>query len=146
MINQIKHNSPSNVLSQFNPIASLRPKTRKIVNDKFILPILNAFFENKKRGGLDNFSELDPDKLRTEIEFVKTKNFVKTYIYKEIINEISKEGKKVVFKPKYVITFDKDLANFDRDETLYPYKSIFEVLKDTLEFCMLSGIIIPNGI
>lgn len=125
MTNQIKHNSPSSVLSQFNPIASLKSKTRKAVNEKFILPILESFFANK--GGLDKFSELDPDKLKTEIEFVKTENFVKTYIYKEIIDEISKQGKKVVFKPKYVITFDKDLTNFKRDETIYPYNSIFNI-------------------
>jgi len=123
MINQIKHNSPSSVLSQFNPISSLKPKTRKIVNEKFIMPILQKFFENK--GGFEKFLELDPDKLKTEIEFVRAENFVKTYIYKEIIDEISKQDKKVVFKPKYVITFDRDLANYKQDETLYPYKMIF---------------------
>lgn len=110
MISQIKHNTPSSVLSQFNPIASLKPKTRKAVNEMFILPILEMFFKNK--GKIDNFSELDPDKLKTEVEFLKTENFVKTYIYKEIINEISKQDKTVVFKPKYVITFDNDLANY----------------------------------
>lgn len=129
MINQIKHNSPSSVLSQFNPIASLKPKTRKAVNERFILPILQSFFANK--GGIDNFTELDPDKLKTEIEFApkegKTENFVKTYIYKEIIDEISKQGKKVVFQPKYVITFDEDLANFKIDETIYPYNAIFNI-------------------
>jgi hypothetical protein len=102
MINQIKHNSPSSILSQFNPIASLKPNTRKAVNEMFILPILESFFNDK--GGIDNFSALDPDKLKTEIEFVKTENFVKTYIYKEIIDEISKPNKKVAFKPKYVMT------------------------------------------
>lgn len=125
MINQIKHNSPSSVLSQFNPIASLKPKMRKAVNERFIFPILESFFANK--GGLNNFSELDTDKLKTEIEFVKTENFVKTYIYKEIINEISKQSKKVEFQPKYVITFDRDLTNFKRDETIYPYNSIFNI-------------------
>lgn len=124
MINLIKHNSPSSVLSQFNPIASLKPKTRKAVNERFIFPILESFFVNKD--GLDNSSELDPDKLKTEIEFIKTENFVKTYIYKEIINEISKQqDKKVIFKPKYVITFDEDLANYDTDTTKYPYRQIF---------------------
>lgn len=116
MINQIKHNSPGSVLSQFNPIASLKPKIRKAVNERFILPILEEFFINK--GGIDNHSELDPDKLKTEIEFVKAKNFVKTYIYKEIINEIGKKEEKVVFKPKYVITFDEDLANYDEENNI----------------------------
>lgn len=118
MINQIKHNSPSSVLSQFNLIASLKPETRKKVNKEFILPILEAFFAHPERGGINNFSELDPDKLKTEIEFVKTKNFVKTYIYKEIIDEISKQGKKVEFKPKYVITFDTDLANYGEENNI----------------------------
>ncbi|MCC5945171.1 MAG: hypothetical protein JJT94_09560, partial [Bernardetiaceae bacterium] len=125
MINQIKHNSPNSVLSQFNPIASLKPNTRKAVNEMFILPILESFFSDK--GGIDNFSALDPDKLKTEIEFVKAENFVKTYIYKEIIDEISKPNKKVAFKPKFVITFDRDLTNFKRDETTYPYNSIFNI-------------------
>ena len=130
MINQIKHNSPSSVLSQFNPVASLKPKTRKAVNERFILPILESFFANK--GGLDRFSELDSDKLKTEIEFVKTQNFVKTYIYKEIIDKISKnQNGKIDFRPKYVITFDedltknKDLSDYDIDTTKYPYRQIF---------------------
>jgi hypothetical protein len=127
MINQIKHNSPSSILSQFNPIASLKPQIRKAVNERFILPILEAFFLPTERGGIDNFSALDPDKLITEIEFVETKNFVKTYIYKEIIDEISKNSNgEIDFKPKYVITFDRDLANFKKDETCYPYRSIFK--------------------
>lgn len=126
MINQIKHNSPSNVLSQFNPIASLKPKTRKLVNEQFITPILESFFAN--RNGLVNFCELDPDKLKTEVEFSKmdeAESFVKSYIYKEIINEISKQGKTVNFKPKYVVTFDADLTNYKEDESFYPYKMIF---------------------
>lgn len=126
MINQIKHNSPSSVLSQFNPIATLKPKTRKLVNEQFILPILKSFFANKN--GLGNFCELDQDKLKTEIEFSKkdeAESFVKSYIYKEIINEISKPDKIVDFKPKYVITFDTDLTNYKQDETFYPYKMIF---------------------
>lgn len=120
MINQIKHNSPNSVLSQFNPIASLKPNTRKAVNERFILPILESFFAN--RGGLEKFSELDPDKLKTEIEFVpkigEKESFVKIYIYKEIINEISKKGKKVLFQPKYVITFDTDLANYGEENNI----------------------------
>ena len=116
MINQIKHNSASSVLSQFNPIASLKPNTRKAVNERFILPILQSFFVDK--GGIDSFSELDPDKLKTEIEFENTKNFVKTYIYKETIDEISKQDKTIVFKPKYVITFDEDLANHGEENSV----------------------------
>jgi hypothetical protein len=127
MINQIKHNSPSSILSQFNPIASLKPKTRKAVNERFILPILESFFAHPERGGIDNFCELDSDKLKTEIEFERIENFVKTYIYKEIVDKIEKDGKKVVFKPKYVITFDRDLTNFKRDETIYPYNAIFNI-------------------
>ena len=126
MINQIKHNSPSSILSQFNPIASLKPKTRQLVNQQFIMPILQSFFSNKN--GIENFCELDPDKLKTEVEFLKkgeAESFVKSYIYKEIVNEISKEGKLIIFKPKYVVTFDSDLTDYKIDETVYPYKMIF---------------------
>jgi hypothetical protein len=118
-INQIKYDSSPSVLSQFNPITSLNPKIRTAVNNEFILPILKRFFLS--RGGLNNFSELNPDKLRTEIEFENNENFVKTYIYKEIIDKISKEGEEVKFKPKYVITFDRDLANYAVDENNIKY-------------------------
>lgn len=118
MVNQIKHNAPNHntpddVLSQFNPIVSLKPDTRKAVNERFILPILENFFKNK--GGIDCFSELDADRLITEKEFVSTENFVQTYIYKEIIDEISKKGQEVIFKPKYVTTFDTDLADYKEE-------------------------------
>lgn len=138
MINQVKHNSPSSVLSQFNPISSLKPKTRKTVNERFILPILESFFEDK--GGIDNFSELDPDKLITEVEFVNTENFIKTYIYKEVVNKISKPNDKVAFKPKYIITFDRDLTNFKRDKTIYPYNAILNVNSSDTN-CIKYGVI-----
>lgn len=109
MINQLKHNSPSSALSQFNIIATLKPQTRQLVNEKFIKPIVEAFFTD--RGGIDNFCELDPDKLKTEIEFSREQNFVNNYLYKEIINEISKPNNQVIFKPKYAITFDRDLVD-----------------------------------
>lgn len=118
MINQIKYDSPDSVLSQFNPIASLKPEVRQVVNEMFILPILESFFADK--GGLDKYSELDSDKLITEEEFVSSENFVKTYIYKEIVDEICTKDKRVDFKPKYVITFDEELAGYGKvNETKY---------------------------
>ena len=89
---------------------------RKLVNEFFILPIVQNFFSDK--GGIANFRELDPDKLKTEIEFERIENYVKTYIYKEIIDEIEKQGKVVVFKAKYVITFDKDLTNYQEEKNI----------------------------
>lgn len=112
----IKHNSPSSVLSPFNPIASLKPKMRKLVNENFIYPILERFFFGK--GGVNLYCALDSDKLVTEIEFEKAENFVKTYIYKDIIDQIEKKGKSVIFKPKYVITFDKDLTDFQEENSV----------------------------
>jgi hypothetical protein len=107
MTNQIKHNSPISALSQFNVILSLAPRTRHLVNNQFIKPIVDDFFAKQ---GIADFCELDSDKLKTEIEFLKENDFVKKYIYKEIINEISKPGRRVIFKPKYVVTFDKELV------------------------------------
>lgn len=122
--NQIKHNSPSGILSPYNPITSLKPHIRKKVNEGFIQLILEAFFD--KKGGLENFSALDPDKLQTEVEFNQNENFVQSYIYQEIIDEIKKENDgTVIFKPKYVITFDKDLASL-KDDNFYPYQKIFK--------------------
>lgn len=112
----IKHNSPEGVLSPYNPVASLKPYMRKLVNELFLLTIIQKFFSDK--GGIENFCELDPDKLKTEIEFEKDKNYVKTYIYKEIIDEIKKQDKKVVFRPKYVITFDKELSDYDEEKNI----------------------------
>lgn len=115
-MNQIKHNSPSSVLSQYNPIASLKPSTRKKVNELFLTPLLTSFFSNK--GGIEQYEELDPDKLFTEIEFVTIENFVKTYIYKEIVTEIKKVGDNVIFKPKYVISYDYDLTDYEEENNI----------------------------
>ena len=115
----IKHNSATSVLSAYNPIVALNPKMRQRVNDGFIKPILLAFFSDK--GGIDNFEELDPDKLKTEIEFQNELNFVKTYIYKEVMNDLKKdENGKVGYKPRYLISFDQDLTNYRQSKQKYP--------------------------
>lgn len=123
----IKHNSASSVISPFNPIVALNPKMRKRVNEEFIKPIIELFFSDK--GGVSLFSELDPDKLKTEIEFAnleEQESFVKSYVYKEIMNEISKNvNGDVIFCPKYLISFDRDLTRYKRDTNKYPYKKIF---------------------
>jgi len=123
----IKHNSASSVISPFNPIVTLNPKMRKKVNEEFIKPILERFFSDK--GGIAVFSELDPDKLKTEVEFSnleEQESFVKTYVYKELMNEISKnQNGDVSFSPKYLISFDRDLTRYKRDANKYPYRDIF---------------------
>lgn len=123
----IKHNSASSVLSPFNPIVALNPKMRKRVNEEFIKPIIELFFSDK--GGVSLFSELDPDKLKTEVEFAnmeEQESFVKSYVYKEIMNEISKDvNGDVIFNPKYLISFDRDLTRYKRDTNKYPYRKIF---------------------
>ncbi|MBV6439451.1 MAG: hypothetical protein EPGJADBJ_01091 [Saprospiraceae bacterium] len=123
----IKHNSASSVISPFNLVVTLNPKMRKRVNEEFIKPIIELFFSDK--GGISLFSELDPDKLKTEVEFSNLKeqeSFVKTYVYKEIMNEISKNENGIVqFSPKYLISFDRDLTRYKRDTNKYPYKKIF---------------------
>ncbi len=114
----ISHNAPQSVISAFNPIVTLKSKVRETVNKDFILPIVKAFFGD----AFDNYEELHPDKLKTEIEFnteVIDVSFIKSYIYKEIVSEISKPNKKVEFKPKYVITFDYDLTNW-QEKNHYP--------------------------
>jgi hypothetical protein len=115
-MNQIKHNSPSSILSQYNPVASLKPSTRKKVNDLFINPLLTAFFFDK--GGIELYEELDPDKLITEVEFVTVENFVKTYIYREIINDIKKVGNEIIFKPRFLICYDSDLTNYQEENNV----------------------------
>ncbi len=104
---QLKHSSPSGVLSAYNPIVSLPTAIKQKVNDKFINPKIDALSKSLRQ----EFRELDPDKLRTEIEFEHEDNFVKDYIYQEIIDGILKnKSGKVEFVPKIVITFDKSLC------------------------------------
>ena len=116
----IKHNSASSVISPFNPIVTLNPKMRKRVNKEFIQPILELFFSDK--GGIEQFEELDVDKLKTEIEFRDELNFVKTYLYKELMNNVIKdiEGN-VIYKQKYLISFDEDLTEYKQSEKKYPH-------------------------
>lgn len=122
----IKHNSASSVISPYNPIVALNPQMRKQVNDSFIIPIIELFFSTK--GGIDNFNPLDADKLMTEIEFCDLgKEFVRPYLYAELMTRISKnEEGKILFKPRYVLSFDRDLTEDEEDENKYPYQLIFQ--------------------
>jgi hypothetical protein len=110
----IKHNSASSVISIFNPVVSLNSQVRQIVNEEFIYPILDKFFKDK--GGIDSYEELDPDKIKTEIEFQKKDtidSYVKSYVYNEVMNTISKNDDGTInFKPRYVVSFDQDLTQF----------------------------------
>lgn len=121
----IKHNSATSVISPFNPIVSLNAQMRKKVNETFITPIIEHFFTNK--GGIEQFKPLDVDKLKTEVEFTNfEEEFVKPYLYNELMTEIEKdEDGNIIFKPRYLISFDEDLTDYDKDENQYPYKSIF---------------------
>lgn len=127
MNNQLKHNAANSVRSQYSLIAGLKPEVRRAVNTLFVAPIIEAFFANK--GGAENFRELDPDKLLTEVEFNDHNwSFVKEHIYKEVADEISKAAsQRIIFKPRYVVCFDEDLTDYKTDISVYPYKSIFEL-------------------
>ena len=111
----IKHNSASSVISLFNPVVSLSSQVRQRVNKEFIYPILEDFFKDK--GGIDSYEELDPDKIKTEIEFQDTiESYVKSYVYKEVMNTISKNKDGTInFKPRYVVSFDQKLTNFGEE-------------------------------
>jgi hypothetical protein len=113
----IKHNSASSVISPFNPVVSLNPQVRQIVNEKFIYPILKNFFQDK--GGIDAYEELDPDKIKTEIEFNQKdtqESYVKSYVYKELMSVISKNDDGTInFKPRYVVSFDQYLTDFKNE-------------------------------
>lgn len=113
----IKHNSAISVISLFNPVVSLNSQVRQRVNEEFIYPILDKFFKDK--GGIDSYEELDPDKIKTEIEFSQKdtqESYVKSYVYKELMNVISKKDDGTInFKPKYVVSFDQDLTDFKEE-------------------------------
>ena len=113
----IKHNSAISVISIFNPVVSLNSQVRQIVNEEFIYPILDKFFKDK--GGIDSYEELDPDKIKTEIEFSQKdtqESYVKSYVYKELMNVISKKDDGTInFKPRYVVSFDQDLTDFKEE-------------------------------
>jgi len=114
----IKHNSGSSVISLFNPVVSLKSQIRQRVNEEFIYPILEDFFKDK--GGIDSYEELDPDKIKTEIEFQDTiESYVKSYVYKEVMNTISKnkDGTSNV-KPRYVVSYDQDLTDFQEERDI----------------------------
>lgn len=123
----IKHNAPSSVLTPFNPVLTLAPEVRREVNERFIKPILAAFFEEK--GGVENYEALDPDKLITEFEFnheAEGYSFVKDYLYAEVMQQIEKRSDgRVEFKPRYVVTFDFSLTTA-KSRAEYPYNDIGE--------------------
>jgi hypothetical protein len=110
MIEQIK--CRDSVISPFNPVVSFSPKSMKRVNEQVIYPKLEKFFEH--RGGIDSYEALDPDKIQTDIEFKQKESqesYVKSYIYKELMNTISKnDDGSINFKRRYVVSFDEDLT------------------------------------
>lgn len=119
----IKHNAANSVISPYNPIISLKPKMRKLVNEDYIMPIVLSFFGDD----IDNHEPLNIDDLTTDIEFIqednKDESYIKTYIYKKIIDKASKSpnSNRVHFKPKYAITFDKQLGDvYYARECYYP--------------------------
>jgi len=136
----IKYNASNNVISPFNPILALHPQMRKEVNEHFIQPILEVFFKDKKGAsgelGIENFEALDADRLKTEMEFQKEDNYVQNYVYAELIKEIRKDNEgKIIFKPRYSISFDWDLTTYynrmdrvKKNLKNYPYKQIFKDL------------------
>lgn len=113
----IKHTAPSSVISSFNPVVSLNPTVQHKVNEEFIKPILKKFFQNK--GGIDAYEELDPDKIKTEVEFSQQdtkESYVKSYVYKELMNVISKNDEGIIeFKRRYVVSFDEYLTTFKEE-------------------------------
>ncbi len=118
---------------------ALHPKMRREVNERFIQPILETFFKDKKGAkgecGIANFEALDVDRLKTEIEFQQEENYVQNYIYAELIKDIQKDNNgKVIFKTRYSISFDWDLTyyrmdGFKNSPKNYPYKQIFGDIK-----------------
>lgn len=115
----IKHNSSSSVISPFNPMVALDPKIRNRVNSEFINPILESFFSDK--GGIDKYEELDSDLLKTEREFNNELNFVKAYVYKELMKGIIKDANgQVMYKCRYLISFDADLTGYGASSRKYP--------------------------
>lgn len=137
----IKHVAPNSVLSYFNPIVSLKPEMKRLVNRNFLLPIAAQFFSDK--GGIEGFEPLDMDKLKTEIDFDREFNFVNSYLYSEVIETIEKdESGEVRFIPKYVFTFDKELTPLS-SELIYPYYGLlvdFEGDPDPIAYgCMRLG-------
>lgn len=113
---------------------ALHPKVRKEVNERFIQPILEIFFKDKKgassKTGIEYFEALDVDRLKTEMEFQQEENYVQNYVYAELIKEIRKDQNgKIIFKPRYSISFDEDLTDYEKgikiDPKSYPYKKIF---------------------
>ena len=121
MIEQIKFRH--SVISDFNPVVSLNLTACKIVNEQFIYPKLKDFFDDK--GGIDYYEELDPDKIKTDIEFRQKdsqESYVKSYIYKELINTISKnEDGSINFKPRYDVSLDEELTPETEAKTQIKY-------------------------
>ena len=128
MMDYFKHTVSNSVLSYFNPILSLKPQLRNIVNSQFVTPIVDSFFKN--RGGIDLFDPLDSDLLKSNIDFDRDVNFVKHYLYKHVVDNIWKEEfGKVEFKTRFVITFDEELTP-EEDDFTYPYEQIFHAHSD----------------
>ena len=101
-----------------------------IIAEKFIMPKINKFFEviNQSIEKFDYFSYED---VFSDVEFMNKqfncngKSFVQYYIYERLMVDVTKSvNDKVNFKPKYCITFDKDLTPTFAEGSTYGYMSL----------------------
>ena len=93
-----------NAISPYIPYVCFHHKANKFLNKNFIIPRINAFFEEKISSGYI-LLELDRDFLVSDVDW--TVDHLYTFLFKDLQKD---EYGKIRPQIKYSITFDEDLA------------------------------------
>ena len=122
MIDYIRHSISTGVLSIYNPLLGLKEPVKRVVNRDFIHPIVKTFFAELK--GIEQYTFLDTSLIKTEVDFAADLDFVRRYLYRTVVTEISRQEGRIHFKPRFTVTFDEDITP-EVSTTVYPYPGIF---------------------
>jgi hypothetical protein len=117
MINVNRNNALSNY--HFFPLDAFKGNFEgkmSSIEENLLKPKIEKFFQAINRNKHD-FDYFDYSKVFTDVEFKNSqfknegKSFIQFYIYEHILADVKKTKKGIEFRPKYCLTFDKDLID-----------------------------------
>ena len=120
-------------LFQFIPLEAFRGNfvtKNEVITKEFLEPKIEKFFSFIGELQID-YEYFPYEKIFSDVEFLnkqfrcEDKSFVQYYIYEHLMSEVTKSiSQKVDFKPKYCLTFDKDLTPESENGSHYGYLTL----------------------
>jgi|WetSurMetagenome_2_1015567.scaffolds.fasta_scaffold05121_7 hypothetical protein len=124
-----------NAMSGYVPYLSFSGEKCRILNEQFIIPRVNKFF-NVRSINQDHYAPIDPTKYISDLDFSNCEMVkFETYFYDNILFDISKDNlEKFHYIIKYCITFDEEVTSKMCEITQIKYDEILLNKKPTFYF------------